>query len=188
MLDELAALHRNLPSLTVLYVTHDQSEALTLADHIGIMRDGKLVAFDTAQGLYRHPPNRFAAEFLGRSNVLPATSLRAVREGLAEVRFGETTLRGRNYHGLPEGSDCLVCVRPHDLRLVPAGACGNGVMGVVRSVLWLGELHSIELDVAGHTVRMNCTPMTDPPAPGAIVALHFDPADVTLVPEAGRHG
>ena len=45
MLDELARLHRDLPSLTVLYVTHDQTEALTLADHIGIMRDGRLMAF-----------------------------------------------------------------------------------------------------------------------------------------------
>ena len=71
MLDELARLHRDLPHLTVLYVTHDQIEALTLADRIAIMRDGKLVASGPSHRLYHEPPNRFAAEFLGRANLLP---------------------------------------------------------------------------------------------------------------------
>ena len=70
----LARLHRDLPDLTVLYVTHDQSEALTLADRIAIMRDGALDAPAAApRELYRRPPNRFAAEFLGRANLLPVT-------------------------------------------------------------------------------------------------------------------
>ncbi len=71
MLDELARLHRELPSLTVMYVTHDQTEALTLADRIAIMRDGRLMALGPSKALYRDPPNRFAAEFLGRANLLP---------------------------------------------------------------------------------------------------------------------
>lgn len=66
MVDEIAKLHRDLPALTVLYVTHDQSEALTLANHIGIMRDGKLRAFGDTQSLFRHPrtaspPNSWGA-------------------------------------------------------------------------------------------------------------------------------
>src|SRR6185312_14566987 len=95
MLDELAKLHRDLPSLTVLYVTHDQTEALTLADHIGIMRDGKLVAFGDAQSLYRNPPNRFAAEFLGRANLLPVARLATAAAGLARVAFGDVALTAR---------------------------------------------------------------------------------------------
>ena len=90
MLDELAKLHRDLPNLTVLYVTHDQSEALTLANRIGIMRDGKLKAFGEAQSLFRHPPNRFAAEFLGRANLLPVTDLQPTEGDQAHVRFGTT--------------------------------------------------------------------------------------------------
>src|SRR6202000_519963 len=70
MVEELAKLHRDLPNLTVLYVTHDQSEALTLADRIAIMKDGKLNAFGPSRRLYQNPPNRFAAEFLGRANLL----------------------------------------------------------------------------------------------------------------------
>ncbi|EEL0520349.1 2-aminoethylphosphonate ABC transport system ATP-binding subunit PhnT [Salmonella enterica] len=75
MVEEIARLHRELPELTILYVTHDQTEALTLADKIGIMKDGSLIAHGETRALYQHPPNRFAAEFLGRANILSAIAL-----------------------------------------------------------------------------------------------------------------
>ncbi|SMG14279.1 ABC transporter ATP-binding protein [Paraburkholderia susongensis] len=188
MLDELAKLHRSLPSLTVLYVTHDQTEALTLANHIGIMRDGKLVAYGDTQGLYRHPPNRFAAEFLGRANVLAAQQLEPTADGLARVRCGDFTIEGRNHHGLAAGSTCYVCVRPHDLHFEPSPPRSNCVTGIVRSVQWLGELHSIALEVGGETLRLTRAPLTSPPEPGAVLPVHFHATDVTLVPEVESHG
>jgi len=188
MLDELAKLHRDLPSLTVLYVTHDQTEALTLADHIGIMRDGKLVAFGDAQSLYRNPPNRFAAEFLGRANLLPVARLATTAAGLARVAFGDVALTARNHHGLADGSDCLLCVRPHDIRLGAAAAGDNALSGTVKSVLWQGDLQSVELDVAGHALRLTCAPMHDVPEPGAALALSFSAVEATLVPESAARG
>jgi 2-aminoethylphosphonate transport system ATP-binding protein len=188
MLDELAKLHRDLPSLTVLYVTHDQTEALTLADHIGIMRDGKLVAFGDAQSLYRNPPNRFAAEFLGRANLLPVARLATTAAGLARVAFGDVALTARNHHGLADGSDCLLCVRPHDIRLGAAAAGDNALSGTVKSVLWQGDLQSVELDVAGHALRLTCAPMHDVPEPGAALALSFSAVEATLVPESASRG
>ncbi|MGN6581897.1 MAG: ABC transporter ATP-binding protein [Bordetella sp.] len=187
MLDELAKLHRNLPSLTVLYVTHDQTEALTLADHIGIMRDGKLIAYGDVQGLYRHPPNRFAAEFLGRANVLAVQGLMPLGGGYARVRFRDRHIEGVNHHGLATGSACFVCVRPHDLQFAPSAAATNSLTGVVRSVQWLGELHNIMLSVGDETLRLSCSPLAEPPEPGTTLTVHFDPADVTLVPEAESH-
>ena len=188
MLDELAKLHRDLPSLTVLYVTHDQTEALTLAEHIGIMRDGKLVAFGSAQELYRHPPNRFAAEFLGRANILPVTSLENADDEFAYVRFGDKRLRARNHHRLVQGSNCLICVRPHDLRLAPPGADVNTLVGTVQSVQWQGDMHCVTLDIDTHPVRLTCTPLASPPEPGTSLTMHFAPGDVTLVPEGAVHG
>ena len=91
MLGELARLHRDLPHLTVLYVTHDQTEALTLADRIAIMRGGRLIAHGTSQVLYRAPPNRFAAEFLGRANLL-AVRHEQTDGRFARVRLGEAVL------------------------------------------------------------------------------------------------
>jgi 2-aminoethylphosphonate transport system ATP-binding protein len=188
MLDELAKLHRDLPSLTVLYVTHDQTEALTLADHIGIMRDGKLVAFGDAQSLYRNPPNRFSAEFLGRANLLPVARLATTASGLARVAFGDVALIARNHHGLADGSDCLLCVRPHDIRLGAAAGTDNALSGTVRSVLWQGDLQSVELDVGGHVLRLTCAPMHEVPAPGAALALSFSASEATLVPESTARG
>ncbi|HEV8501092.1 MAG TPA: ABC transporter ATP-binding protein [Casimicrobiaceae bacterium] len=188
MLDELARLHRDLPSLTVLYVTHDQTEALTLADHIGIMRDGKLVAFGDAQSLYRNPPNRFAAEFLGRANLLPVRRIATLASGLARVEFADTALQARNHHGLADGSDGLLCVRPHDIGLSPARDGDNVLRGTVRSVLWQGDLQSVELDVGGHVLRLTCAPMHEVPAPGASLDLHFSAVEATLVPETAVDG
>ncbi|TIX87410.1 ABC transporter ATP-binding protein [Rhizobium sp. P44RR-XXIV] len=188
MVDELARLHRELPSLTVLYVTHDQSEALTLANHIGIMRDGKLKAFGDAQSLFRYPPNRFAAEFLGRANLLEVKGLQPLDDQRAQVRFGDQVLVARNHHRLPMGSDCLLCARPHDFRLDAAEGESNRLTGVVRSVQWQGDTHNVTLEVAGQEVRMSSAPMSAPPSLGSMLTLHLNSADVTLVPEDGRNG
>jgi len=188
MVDEIGRLHRTLPSLTVLYVTHDQTEALTLANHIGIMRDGKLVAFGETQGLYRHPPNRFAAEFLGRANVLPAEQLEATDGGFARVRCADVVVAGRNHHGLAAGSACFVCVRPHDLRIEARSDSANRVAGVVRSVQWLGEQLSIVLEVGDSEIRLSQPPLARAPEPGSALTVYFDAADVTFVPEGDGHG
>jgi 2-aminoethylphosphonate transport system ATP-binding protein len=189
MVDELAKLHRDLPSLTVLYVTHDQSEALTLANHIGIMRDGRLRAFGDAQSLFRYPPNRFSAEFLGRANLLPVTGLKAMGGDRSQVGFGDTVISARNHHGLPEGSDCLLCVRPHDFKLTPAHDSCNALTGIVQSVQWQGDVHNVTLDIGGHALRMTSMPMSEPPAMGTSLRIYFDPVEVTLVPEdhSGDH-
>jgi 2-aminoethylphosphonate transport system ATP-binding protein len=188
MLDELAKLHRDLPSLTVLYVTHDQSEALTLANHIGIMRDGRLRAFGEARSLFRHPPNRFAAEFLGRANLLPVSAQHASTDGMASVRFQGVPMLARNHHGVAAGSECLLCVRPHDLKLEKTPRTTNSLSGRVTSVQWQGDVHNITLDIAGEEVRVSCPPVKEPPEPGTVIELHFDPSEVTLVPEDLRHG
>jgi 2-aminoethylphosphonate transport system ATP-binding protein len=182
MLGELARLHRELPTLTVLYVTHDQTEALTLADRIAIMRDGELVAHGLSQMLYREPPNRFAAEFLGRANLLPVRLEGGPQEhNLAHVRFGEVPLTATAPRDpLPIGP-CLLCVRPHALRLGRTGD-GNELTARVRDVQWQGDLHAIDLEVMGHGIRAVCTPLREPPQPGDEVTLGFSADDATLIP------
>ena len=186
MLDELRALHRELPSLTVLYVTHDQTEALTLADRIGIMRAGRLVASGPSQALYRAPPNRFAAEFLGRANLLPVT-LEGVQGTLARVRLGAATLlASAPAPGL--SGPMLLCIRPHDLSLRPPELHAaplqpaSTLPAVVERVLWQGDLQVIELRAEGHPLRLACTPMHQPPQPGETVTLHICADDASLIP------
>jgi 2-aminoethylphosphonate transport system ATP-binding protein len=186
MLDELARLHRELPSLTVMYVTHDQTEALTLADRIAIMCDGRLMALGPSKALYRDPPNRFSAEFLGRANLLPVTLDATVGGGFARVRFGAFALMARAHPALPPGRDCLLCVRPHDIVLAGPDA-ENELTGVVQSVQWQGELHSVTLDAQGHTLRLVSTPLRTPPEPGTWCTIRFAAEDAMLIAEDADH-
>ncbi|MCF3948212.1 ATP-binding cassette domain-containing protein [Acidiphilium sp. AL] len=184
MLQELARLHEAMPSLTVLYVTHDQTEALTLADRIAIMRDGRLVASGPSQALYREPPTRFAAEFLGRANLLPVTLEAAdAGDGLARVRLGEISLLVKARPGLSVGRDCLLCIRPHGIAMRPGGRPSNELTGVVRAMQWQGDLHSVTLETQGVLIRMICAPLRDPPSLGVRFPIHFAAEDATLIPE-----
>ena len=182
MVDEIAKLHRDLPNLTVLYVTHDQSEALTLADRIAILRNGKLSAFGPSRQLYRRPPNRFTAEFLGRANLLPVR-LEAVdpRRGLSKVRFGEAMLVAQSGPHVSVGDDFFLCVRPHDLIVDGGIGQGNVVVGIVESVLWQGDAHGITIEAGGVRVRLTSPPFLEPPRLGALLRARFDPSDAILI-------
>ncbi len=187
MVEELARLHRDLPDLTVLYVTHDQSEALTLADSIAVMRDGRLHAHGPTGPLYRTPPNRFAAEFLGRANLLPVV----IEEGgyaqpMAQVRIGGLVLSATPNRSLDKGSQALLCVRPHALSLAPRPDCDNTVPATVREVQWQGEQHIITVEVAGTVMRVVSAPLRQPPQIGGTLELHFAAADASLLPEDER--
>lgn len=89
MLAELARLHRELPDVSILYVTHDQVEALTLADRIAVLDKARLQDCGTPQDLYRRPTTEFTASFVGNANLLPVT---VADRGLLP---GRRTRRGR---------------------------------------------------------------------------------------------
>jgi 2-aminoethylphosphonate transport system ATP-binding protein len=182
MVDEIARLHRDLPSLTVLYVTHDQTEALTLADRIAILRDGRLSALGPSRQLYRRPPNRFAAEFLGRANLL-RVRLEAVdpQSGQSRVRFEDRTFMAQSGTHIAVGDECFLCIRPHDLVLDDRTAGGNLLAGTVESVLWQGEQHSITLEIGGEHFRLASPPSREPPRLGASLTVRFAPEDAVLI-------
>ena len=182
MVEELARLHRELPGLTVLYVTHDQTEALTLAHRIAIMRDGRLVAHGAARDLYRDPPNRFTAEFLGRANLLPVRLEALEAGGLGRVRFGDVVLRARVPATPEPGAQCLLCARPHDLTL-SRGDEENALEGRVESALWQGDQHSIVIEVDRVSLRIASAPLPEPPLPGRALRVHFPAENATLIPE-----
>jgi 2-aminoethylphosphonate transport system ATP-binding protein len=182
MVDELARLHRDLPGLTVLYVTHDQSEALTLADRIAIMRGGRLAAFGASRQLYRRPPNRFAAEFLGRANLLPVR-LESIdpQIGRARVRFADTVLVAQSAPRISVGDACLLCVRPHDLVADDGTAGCNRLTGTVESVLWQGDVLNITIASRGVRLRLAGPPSGEPPQLGSLLEVQFAPGDSVLI-------
>lgn len=187
MVEEIAKLHRDLPGLTILYVTHDQTEALTLADKIAIMRDGSVCSHGPTAELYRRPPNRFTAEFLGRANLLPVTVAEAAGpKGLAKAKLGDAVLAGAGRSEKP-GDKTLLCIRPQHLSLTGDEEHSNRIVGTLKEVHWQGELTHLVLDVDGTPVRVSATrlPMSLPER-GTAMPLFFTPGDTSLVPEDAR--
>ncbi|MEC4015173.1 ABC transporter ATP-binding protein [Streptomyces sp. H27-D2] len=177
MLAELARLHRELPDVSILYVTHDQVEALTLADRIAVMDKARLQDCGTPQDLYRRPSTEFTASFVGNANLLPVTV------GDNGVTFAGTELSLATGEAA-KGASATLCVRPH---LVGLGEGPNTLRGSVAEVQWRGSTHRLFVDVAGHRLKADLRELRETPALGDEVALHFAPEDAVLLP-AGAGG
>ncbi|MFI5498970.1 ABC transporter ATP-binding protein [Nocardia asteroides] len=153
MLGELQQLRTALPDTAMLYVTHDQAEALALADRIAVMRDARLVDIDTAENLWQRPPTEFTAAFLGGANLVPCT-VNHVSGTAALVTAGTSTLRAlapKPGVGLADWAPddaALLCVRPHTITLGKPGE-RDALRATVTSAVWRGASTRVELAVDG---------------------------------------
>jgi spermidine/putrescine transport system ATP-binding protein len=116
--------------ITFIFVTHDQEEALTMSDRIGVMSAGKVQQIGTPREIYTRPVNRFVASFIGETNFLPAR-----REGNA-LRLGDGHLVELPA-GVAEGRAVTVTVRPEQVRLVDASEAG-AIPATVQSLVYFG--------------------------------------------------
>ncbi|MCU0921248.1 MAG: ABC transporter ATP-binding protein [Burkholderiaceae bacterium] len=149
MQSELKALQRRL-GITFLFITHDQHEALSMSDRIGVFNKGRLEQVGTPHQVYNAPATRFVANFVGAANVL---------DGDAAQR-----LTGR----------ASAMLRPERIRLGPAD--GARTSGEVREVQYFGAFTRIKVDATGALLQADLpeTPGTHWPAPGEAVHLHWD--------------
>ncbi|HET7379364.1 MAG TPA: ABC transporter ATP-binding protein [Gaiellales bacterium] len=136
MREEVKQLQREI-GITTVFVTHDQEEALTIADRITVMRDGVAEQIDTPSRLYTNPGTLFVADFIGTMNVIPAR----VRRGEGALAAGpwRLPLGGVPW---PDGSDVRLAVRPEDLVVDPEGPAAH-----VRRVMNLGHYLHVIVDV-----------------------------------------
>ncbi|MFG3345563.1 ABC transporter ATP-binding protein [Streptomyces sp. NPDC048018] len=179
MLTELARLHRELPDVSMLYVTHDQVEALTLADRIAVMDRARLRDCGTPQELYRRPRTEFTASFVGNANLLPVTV------GTGGVSLGGVALDVPVADGAVPGAGATLCVRPH---LVGLGPGPNALTGRIAEVQWRGATHRLYVDVgSGLRVKADVRELRETPALGDEVTLHFAREDAVLL-AAGVNG
>lgn len=142
MRKEIVALQKRI-GVTTIYVTHDQGEALSMSDQIAVMADGELLQLGSPNEIYHRPASRFVADFVGRTNFMPAEIVER-RDGNAScVVLGATTITPRASGDLPAEGSALVSVRPEDVALsLPTGndLAANELAGIVRDVEFMGDV------------------------------------------------
>ena len=178
---ELRRLHRRLGA-TIVYVTHDQREALTMSDRVAVLKDGRLVQVDTPEHLYDRPCNAFVASFIGEATLLPVT-----RAGADAVSLGDAVLR--TAYPLPNADKLLLAVQTEKL-VIDAGDAppdANRLTARVTEVLYQGESLRVFAALAdGTTVSLrqpgNHEARQRVPPPGATVSVALSPRDTIVVP------
>jgi multiple sugar transport system ATP-binding protein len=166
---EIKRLHHRLGTTSV-FVTHDQVEAMTMADRIVVMRDGRILQVGTPLELYEKPVDVFTARFIGSPtmNLLPAS----IREGGADLSVGGSV---RVPHASATTSDILVGARPQDLVPTVTDSQGLTVTGTVAVVETLGSETLIHIENGGQTI-IGSAPGRQIPSIGEHLTLHA-PAD-----------
>lgn len=174
---ELKSLQREV-SITFLFVTHDQEEAMALSDRIALLREGQLEQIASPREIYANPVTAYAAQFIGQTNLLHAD----VRDGIAQA--GAITWRSFGPSGMATYS-----LRPECIRLVPAYARTSTsdisvarFRGYVRHQTFGGAMDLIEID-CGNSQVIRARILDPGPLTGEVV-LEFDVKDATRVREA----
>ncbi|MCA8387912.1 ABC transporter ATP-binding protein [Burkholderia multivorans] len=144
---ELRRIHQE-TGVTILYVTHDQEEALRLSDRIAVFNQGRIEQVGTGEELYANPASRFVASFIGNSNFLPV-KVTKTRDGRMGGVFpnGVETASDAFHPSLAAGDDGTLMIRPEQIRIRPvqyagtatASAVGAGLPVTVRDITYLGD-------------------------------------------------
>lgn len=148
---EIKAIHENL-GVTVVYVTHDQSEALTMSDRIAVFEDGIIQQLSTPDDLYERPQNSFVAQFIGENNKLNGT-VKKVSGNICTVDLdGGGTVKASAINVGGAGSRTTISLRPERVEIEPAkGSVPNIVTGVIKELIYLGDHIRTRMQVADNS-------------------------------------
>ena len=147
---EIKRIHDSL-GVTVVYVTHDQSEALTMSDRIAVFNDGIIQQLAAPDDLYERPQNSFVAQFIGENNALPGTVEKVARDVAEVVLENGSRVRALPVNIAGEGSPTLLSIRPERVMLEPPqGDDISTLEGQVREIIYLGDHMRCRLSVAGN--------------------------------------
>lgn len=146
--DELRQIHKRL-GITIIYVTHDQDEAMRLSERIAIFKEGEIIGLGSGKDLYNTPPNAFVASFLGNSNFL---KVKIISE--TEAQFEQQTLKLKKpATPIPDQADALVMIRPENIYVLskeqaeqePLASDINQISATVEETVFLGESYTCSL-------------------------------------------
>ena len=184
--DELSDIHRRL-GITMVYVTHDQTEALALSDQVLVMRNGRIVERGEPKEIYDHPATAYGAEFVGASNCVKARPVARTERELASFQLAN----GR--HVLANAPDdlhlsaqVLLVVKPEDIAVAANG--DDAIPGCVTRAAYLGPRVEISVDT-GHGVVLHAILAKQFQfAPGDPVRLRVPVEAIHVIAEADLEG
>ncbi len=149
---ELKALHAKL-GVTMIYVTHDQSEALVLSDRVAVMNLGRLEQVGSPQDLYERPETAFVADFVGESNTLRGTVERVDGESASIVSSGGLHLTASMPAGVATGADVRIMVRPERVFIGDeAEGFTNQFRGAIKDVSYIGDSSRYQIALSAEEV------------------------------------
>jgi iron(III) transport system ATP-binding protein len=193
---EIKRLHRE-TGTTALYVTHDQNEALSIADRMGVMKDGILMQVGTPREIYRTPSSRFVAEFIGETNFLPGT-LKDFDGNYAVVETPVGTLRATRPENVQTGQEIWCSIRPEAWQIGDGIADAsthhvNVLPAQLQSAMYGGETEQLVARLGGGSENSDdswrdvkisiLNPTVEPPHPGQSLQLACAPEDVVVLSE-----
>ena len=180
--------------LTGIYVTHDQNEALTMADRVAVLRDGKLVQVDAPRALYESPADEFVGTFVGEANVIEGVVSQLTRDSiLVSTPLGSVRLL--DAPRLTEGNAVTVLFRPEEISTTSGDGKGLGFQGEVKRVSYAGDSETLTVAVGDAAVTLKLFAPSRPTRIGRTMKLSvprealrvFAPYDVAAA-EAAQEG
>ena len=172
--------------ITVIYVTHDQEEALTMSDRIAIMNEGRIIQLETPMELYEFPADLFVADFIGESNFLEGRTGETDGDRMSvEIKQG-LKMWIKKQTRLESGKEVTVAIRPEKIQIFPDGAevpvdIVNRFSGRVNEVVYVGEASVYDISLApGLVVGVKVQS-------GPLARIH-KPGDKVVIGWRARHG
>ena len=172
-------------SITSVYVTHDQEEAMVMSDRIIVMNHGRIQQTGHPTAIYDRPANRFVADFIGSANLLDGI-VRDLQGDLAIVDLPRAgaTLRCKSYRPVIIGAQVTVAIRPENIELEAAsdGGTRNTVRGTVVNKINMGSFIDCRVRLGEDEIRVHASRAFDAPE-GSLVDLKVDPANCLSLPD-----
>jgi putative spermidine/putrescine transport system ATP-binding protein len=176
---DIRELHRRL-GLTIIFVTHDQTEALTMSDRIAVFNHGKIEQLGRPDEIYDRPSTRFVAEFIGETNFIAASVLETSGDRTV-VKLANGQQINVHARGFAAGSDANISIRPERVKAGPGRPGSNVISGTVSDVVYHGDHLLIVLDANGQPFLIKSDRHGSPPQIGGRLEASFSPHDCWVV-------
>ncbi len=176
--DDIREIQQRL-ALTVIYVTHDQEEALAVSDRIIVMNNATIAQIGTPRELYQLPASAFVADFIGEANIVDA-QITAVDNGIAQVKIGEIEL-SLDARSLPPGP-AKIAIRPNRIEINPGANHTAGLIGQLAKTTYVGDRMEYRVETAHGALFCTSEDTDHPLDQGSDVTVTFAASGPVLLP------